>query len=150
MHLFYEKKYVSLAEYVIFFCNLTNYGIVRWKEYMKTVWHEDLQEYIFELDEIIFAWEFEPDADIQQVLKIAKSYKDNIDNIASFMQEDLIDFYGSNMTIENIKEKIGKPIIEIENNCVTYCEQQFDPIHIFSFEYLDDTFKELRYFAIDG
>ena len=36
------------------------------------------------------------------------------------------------------------------NGKVTYCEQTFDNVHIFTFEFLDEEFKELQYFAIDG
>ena len=40
--------------------------------------------------------------------------------------------------------------IEIENETVTYCEQTFDYTHIFCFEFWDDEFEDLNYFAIDG
>ena len=40
--------------------------------------------------------------------------------------------------------------IEIENGTATYCEQTFDYTHIFCFEFWDDEFEDLNYFAIDG
>ena len=52
--------------------------------------------------------------------------------------------------MEEIEEKLGKPMIDIDNGQVTYCEQTFDDIHIFSFEFLDDEFNEMQYFSIDG
>ena len=42
------------------------------------------------------------------------------------------------------------PIIEPERDAVTYCEQTFDYTHIFCFEFWDDEFEDLNYFAIDG
>ena len=41
-----------------------------------------------------------------------------------------------------------EPAEDYENQ--TYCEQTFDDIHIFSFEFLDDEFNEMQYFSIDG
>lgn len=38
----------------------------------------------------------------------------------------------------------------IENGTNTYCEQTFDYTHIFCFEFWDDEFEDLNYFAIDG
>lgn len=38
----------------------------------------------------------------------------------------------------------------IENGTATYCEQTFDYTHIFCFEFGDDEFEDLDYFAIDG
>lgn len=41
----------------------------------------------------------------------------------------------------------------IENELIydeKYCEQTFDYTHIFIFEFWDDEFEDLNYFAIDG
>ena len=51
---------------------------------------------------------------------------------------------------EMVKEKLGRPTIDFDNGRVDYCDQSFDDMHIFSFEFLDDEFKELQYFSIDG
>ena len=50
----------------------------------------------------------------------------------------------------NLKERIGIPQIDPELGTVTYCEQTFDHTHIFCFEFWDDEFEDLNYFAIDG
>ena len=62
------------------------------------------------------------------------------------LQEEI---YGE-VHIESAKEKLGKPTIYPESGVVDYLEQSFDDIHIFRFEFLDDEFKELKYFQIDG
>ena len=59
------------------------------------------------------------------------------------------DWYGD-VTIDEVKTRIGIPVIEPERDDVTYCEQTFDDTHIFSFTFWDDEFKDLQYFAIDG
>ena len=33
---------------------------------------------------------------------------------------------------------------------VTYCDQSFDDYHIFSFEFLNNTFEKLEHFSVDG
>ena len=49
-----------------------------------------------------------------------------------------------------LKEKLGKPMIEISYGRVTYLEHTLDQTHILSFNYFDDEFNDLKYFAIDG
>ena len=53
-------------------------------------------------------------------------------------------------TDEEATEKLGKPIIESERQTVTFCDQTFDDIHIFSFDYQGQDFEILENFAIDG
>lgn len=65
------------------------------------------------------------------------------------MMPDIKQMYGD-FSIEEISKKLGKPIIDYMNGTVTYCEQTIDNMHIFNFEFLDEKFKELQYFAIDG
>ncbi|WP_314357425.1 hypothetical protein [uncultured Veillonella sp.] len=66
------------------------------------------------------------------------------------MLEDIQEMYGESITIDDVKARIGVPKIEIEDGTVTYCEQTFDYTHIFIFEFWDDEFEDLNYFAIDG
>ena len=66
-----------------------------------------------------------------------------------FMVPDLQEAYGD-IDIEMIKGHSGRSIIDLDNGRVDYCKQSFDDIPIFSFEYLDDEFKDLQYFSING
>lgn len=112
--------------------------------------NNDLGMYIFEYNGIIFGWEEEPEGDYQSDVKvIAANYKKQLPKIIEFMFPDICDFYG-NAEIEEVEEKLGRPFIDFDNGQVTYCEQTFDDVHIFSFEFLDDEFKDLQYFTIDG
>lgn len=111
---------------------------------------ESLEEYVFETDGVIFAWEEEPQGNYEDnVKKIAANYNKQIQHIIDFMISDLQEMYGD-IDANEVKAKLGKPIIEIGSGVVTYCEQTYDDIHIFSFEYLDDEFQNLQYFCIDG
>lgn len=106
--------------------------------------------YVFETNNIIFCWDEKPGEDAEKIAtRTADFYLENIDNIAQYIFDEIQDTFEVS-GIEEVKEKIGRPKINIENGQVTYCEQQFDDMHIFSFEYMDDEFQELVYFAIDG
>ena len=64
--------------------------------------------------------------------------------------ERYCDYRLESITIDDVKERIGIPQIDPELGTVTYCEQTFDHTHIFCFEFGDDEFEDLNYFAIDG
>lgn len=109
-----------------------------------------LNAYTLDKEGIIFIWNEEPTGDFEkEATKISKFYNENLLNIINFMISDIQAMYGD-VNTDDVKKKLGRPIIDIENGQVTYCEQKFDDIHIFCFEYLDDKFSELQYFSIDG
>ncbi len=111
---------------------------------------DDLELYVSEFEGILFVFEEEPEEDYEEQIKvIANKYWSNLDGIVEFMMPDLQEAYG-NIDAETVKEKLGRPMIDLDNGHVDYCEQSFDNIHIFRFEFLDDEFKELQYFSIDG
>lgn len=116
----------------------------------EVVFDEDLGQFKCENDGLIFVWDEKPDEDVSDVVDmLTKNYHKNLNDIVSFMINDLQQLYGD-LDVETIKEKIGKPIIDYDNGIVSYVEQEFDDIHIFEFEFLDDSFEELQYFSIDG
>ena len=111
---------------------------------------DDLEMYVSEIDGIIFAREDEPTGDYEESLQdVAKKYWSNLDFIIEFMMPDLQEVYGD-IDTEMVKAKLGRPTIDFDNGRVDCCEQSFDDIHIFRFEFLDDEFKDLQYFSIDG
>lgn len=111
---------------------------------------DDLEMYVSEIDGIIFACEDEPTVDYEESLQdVAKKYWSNLDYIIEFMMPDLQEVYGD-IDTEMVKAKLGRPTVDFDNGRVDYCEQSFDDMHIFSFEFLGDEFKELQYFSIDG
>ena len=112
--------------------------------------NEDLQQYVIENENILFAWDEEPEDDyIETVKKLTKNYYDQLDSIIEFMLPDLIEMYGP-VESEEVKGKLGKPLIEQDRGQLMYLEHTFDYEHIFTIEYSDDEFKALQYFVVDG
>lgn len=106
-------------------------------------------EYICEYNNIIFCWDEEPEEIVEdEMKKIAEAYHSSIERIATFILEEIKDIYEV-ASVEEVIQKIGVPRIDLDMEQVTYCEQSFDDIHIFSFEFADN-FERLMYFAIDG
>lgn len=114
------------------------------------LYNEELGEYFVEIQNILFISEEQQDEDYVNGLKrIANNYYDNLNSIIEFMLSDLNEMYGET-DAETVKKKLGRPTVDYDNGTVTYLEQAFDNVHIFSFEFLDDEFNEIQYFAIDG
>lgn len=114
------------------------------------LYNEELGEYFVEIQNILFISEEQQDEDYVNGLKrIANNYYDNLNSIVEFMLSDLNEMYGET-DAETVKKKLGRPTVDYDNGTVTYLEQVFDNVHIFSFEFLDDEFNEIQYFAIDG
>ena len=86
---------------------------------------------------------------MEQVKTISEKYNAQLDSIVEFMMLDITAAFGDFSTDE-IKEKLGKPVIDYDNGQVNYLEQSFDDIHIFTFEFMDDEFQDLKYFSMDG
>lgn len=114
------------------------------------VYNEEFGEYVIEIQNILFISEEQQDEDYVNGLKrIADNYYNNLNSIIEFMLPDLNEMYGET-DAETVKKKLGRPTVDYDNGTVTYLEQAFDNVHIFSFEFLDDEFNEIQYFAIDG
>ena len=111
---------------------------------------ESLQQYVYQYDDLIFSWDEEPTGEyIKRVKALAKNYKDNLDRIIDFILPDLRGMYGD-VSKEDVKNNLGQPIIDYNQGTVTYCDQSFDDYHIFSFEFLNNTFEKLEHFSVDG
>lgn len=111
---------------------------------------ETLESYVVKIKNIIFVNEEKQNSEyINNLSKIADNYYKNLNNIIEFMLPDLKEVYGE-IDEKNIIEKLGNPIIDYDNGIVKYLEESFDNLHIFSFEFLDDEFKDIQYFSIDG
>lgn len=114
------------------------------------IYDEQLRQYTFTYEGIQFCWDEKPtDANVDTDKLLATNYHKNIDSIVTFIHNEILDWYGD-VTIDEVKTRIGMPIIEPERDAVTYCEQTFDDTHIFSFTFWDNEFTDLHYFAIDG
>ncbi len=113
-------------------------------------YNEDLEQYCCEYEGLAFVWDEEPDEQyIDTVKMLSENYRRQLDEIISFMLQDLKDIYGE-ISPEDVKNNLGKPVIDYDNGKVSYYEQTFDNCHIFEFEFLDDEFQDLQYFSING
>ena len=111
--------------------------------------NENLEQFVFEYNGLIFAWDEEPREDyVELVKKIPEKYNTHLDSIIEFMMSNITEIF-DRFSFNEIKEKSGKPVIDCDSGQVNYFEQLFDDIHIFTFEFLDDRFRNLQYFSID-
>lgn len=111
---------------------------------------EELGQYIFEYNGLIFAWNEEPEkGGMERAKTLAQTYNSRLDAIIAFMTPDIVNVFGP-FSPDEIKARLGKPVIDCSNGQVSYLEQSFDDMHIFTFEFLDDEFMDLEYFSIDG
>lgn len=111
---------------------------------------ESLQQYVYQYEDLIFSWDEEPKEEyISKVKVLAKNYKDNLDRIIDFILPGLRGMYGD-VSKEDVKNNLGQAIIDYNQGTVTYCDQSFDDYHIFSFEFLNNTFEKLEHFSVDG
>jgi len=114
------------------------------------IFDQSLQAYVHEVDGVFLAWEEKPSGNFEvEAQLLAANYHKNLSRILAFILPRLQEFYGY-FTGEEATEKLGKPIIEPERQTVTFCDQTFDDIHIFSFDYQGQDFEILENFAIDG
>ena len=112
--------------------------------------NEDLGQYIFEYNGLIFAWDEEPGEEyMEQARTISEKYNAHLNLIVEFMRPNITEVFGQ-FSPDEMKEKLGKPVINYDNGQVNYFEHSFDDMHIITFEFLDDEFSELQYFSIDG
>ena len=81
--------------------------------------------------------------------KLAAGYYERLDDIVRHIAPDLKEMYGVTNP-EEIKSKLGKPVIDLTMGEINYLEHTFDYEHIFTLEYLDDEFKQLSHFSVDG
>lgn len=110
----------------------------------------DMEAYVEEINGITFSWEEEPEEGYEKIANaFVERYQENLEQIIEFMLPDIVEVFGE-VPQNEVALKLGKPVIDFNNGKVSYFEQTFDDMHIFSFEFLDDEFKELQYFSIDG
>ena len=111
---------------------------------------ENLRQFVYEYEGIIFAWDEEPEKDFSDtVKKLAAGYYERLDDIVRHIAPDLKEMYGVTNPRE-IKSKLGKPVIDLTMGEINYLEHTFDYEHIFTLEYMDDEFKQLSHFSVDG
>lgn len=117
------------------------------------VFSDEYDQMICEREGIVFVCE-EVQSDYEEKMqKLAKAYYEKLDSIVEFMIDNrLQDFYEGfydNLTLSFVKPKLGKPIIDLGIDCITYVEHTLDDEHIFTVEF-EDYFEKLNYCTVDG
>ncbi|MBQ8976813.1 MAG: hypothetical protein IJ078_05280 [Succinivibrionaceae bacterium] len=118
-------------------------------------YNEDTLAYTVEFDELYVCWDDEPeDEEIceRTAGDLRKAYLANINKIAETIKPELVETYGdevSGMSNDQIIKKLGKPQIYPDSGQVDYVEQEFDDVHVISFEF-DDDFSCIDNITIDG
>ncbi len=114
------------------------------------VYNERYCDYRLLYEGLEFCWDEKPSCDYLDTVKVLAKITIKILIRLQLLCLKTFKMYDESITIDDVKERIGIPQIEPELGTVTYCEQTFDYTHIFCFEFWDDEFEDLDYFAIDG
>ena len=87
---------------------------------------EALEQFVFEYNGLIFAWDEEPDGDyMERVKAISEKFHAQLDSIRGLMMPDIIEVFGD-FSVDEVKERLGKPVIDCDNGQVNYFEQSFE------------------------
>ena len=73
---------------------------------------------------------------MERVKAISEKFHAQLDSIIGLMMPDIIEVFGD-FSVDEVKERLGKPVIDCDNGQVNYFEQSFDDTHIFTFEFMD-------------
>ncbi|MGN1107722.1 MAG: hypothetical protein ACI4RH_13845 [Huintestinicola sp.] len=82
--------------------------------------------------------------------KVADIYPQKIDEIIEFLIDEGITDYFGELSEDDIKNALGKPLINIGNQSVSYLEHTLDDVHTIDFEYGDSEFDDFMDMTIDG
>lgn len=71
---------------------------------------------------------------MEQVKAIVEKYSVHLNSIIVFMMPNITEVFGG-FSAGEIKEKLGKPVIDYDNGQVNYLEHSFDDAYILTFEF---------------
>lgn len=110
--------------------------------------YEEEDVYRGEISGILFVCQDVEDEYEEYAEELAECYKENLPEILDFMMEDIQEIYGE-ISPEELIQKLGRPMIDLDVQVLTYLEHTLDGEHIIEVEF-DGVFEELLYFNIDG
>lgn len=84
----------------------------------------------------------------QYAKDLANNYDKKILNIIKYMLSDIEEMFGIN-DVEIIRNSLGNPLIDLDNNRLSYLEQTLDDMHIIDVEF-DGIFEKFYDVSIDG
>lgn len=106
-------------------------------------------DFEYEAENLIFKWNKEPE-NVEEIVKpMIEAYKKNLNHIAEEIFKEVKDIFGV-QSVEQVTQKLGRPIIDVENGIVSYCKHTMDDVHIIDVEFSDDNFSEIQFVSING
>ncbi len=84
----------------------------------------------------------------QYAKDLANNYDKKILDIIKYMLSDIEEMFGIN-DVEIIRNSLGNPLIDLDNNRLSYLEQTLDDMHIIDVEF-DGIFEKFYDVSIDG
>lgn len=84
----------------------------------------------------------------EYIQELADAYQTKVETIAEHIMDDIKDFY-EDITVEELVDALGAPIIRPDVGVITYIEHSLDDCHIIDVEF-DGIFDPLTYVTIDG
>ena len=91
------------------------------------------KKYKKEINGIMFESASEENISPEKITTLSQAYMSNINLILNFMLNNgLRDFY-SDISMDNLEEKLGKPTIDIDIKQVCYLDHSLDKSHIISY-----------------
>lgn len=116
------------------------------------IYSDDYLQNIREIDGIVFCCEEIKPVYDAAAEHLASVYFERLPSIVDGMISDLVELYGETIktiTRDEVIEKLGQPLIDLELNIINYPNQTFDDEHILSVEYYGD-FEQISNFSVDG
>ncbi len=112
-------------------------------------YNAEYQMNIAEINGVIIACEEVEDDYEKLAQEMADKYFQKLDEIVQFLIDEGICEYFGELSADEIKSSLGKPLIDIENQLVQYLEHTLDETHIIEFEYEGDL-EEFSCMSVNG
>ena len=104
--------------------------------------------YIAVIDSVKFCCEKIENGYEDIMMQLVNLYKEKLPDIIDFMMDDLQRTFGT-VTVEEVINALGMPMIDLDRNIISYLEHTLDDIHIIDVEF-SGQFEEFYETIIDG
>ncbi len=109
----------------------------------------ELGEYEAKIDKLTFVCEEVQDGYEELAAQLAKVYKSRLEAIGKFLIDEGIEEVFGELQPARLIRALGRPLIDLSNESITYADNSLDDYSIISFEYTG-LFEEFSYLCIDG
>ena len=109
----------------------------------------DLGDYEAVIDGVGFVCENADKDTESRAQAIAAAYRERFGELADFMLDEGIGEEYEGLTADRRKKALGKPVIDLDANTISYLDHKLDDDHIIEVEF-DGELDEFLYLNIDG